>query len=177
MSQIEIKDKDKIMLDKTGGYTFHQLDDEKSLISSIDIAIVYSNYNLSVNESIMNGYLNRLSQKKFLGNIGGIKSPGGAFEVPIVCQRIIKSYYPSILLAIGCIVKGDTKHYDFLSSTVTTAISNLSLSYDVPIINGILTVEDNNQAIDRAGTKHNKGQEFADTTLDFLKILGNLSDQ
>ena len=177
MSQIEIKDKDKIMLDKTGGYTFHQLDDEKSLISSIDIAIVYSNYNLSVNESIMNGYLNRLSQKKFLGNIGGIKSPGGAFEVPIVCQRIIKSYYPSILLAIGCIVKGDTKHYDFLSSTVTTAISNLSLSYDVPIINGILTVEDNNQAIDRAGAKHNKGPRVCGYYIRPFKILSNLSDQ
>tara|TARA_B100001121_G_scaffold188170_1_gene164340 strand:- start:239 stop:772 length:534 start_codon:yes stop_codon:yes gene_type:complete len=177
MSHIEISDKDKIRLNDLGSYSYHCLDNGKPFTSALDIAIVFSNYNLSINESLMNGYLNRLTQKKFSGCIGSMKAPGGAFELPILCQRIIKSYSPSVILALGCITKGDTKHYDFLSSTVTASICNLSLTHDTPIINGILTVETESQAIDRAGTKENKGQEFADTTLDLLNALGYLSGQ
>ena len=177
MSHIEISDTDKINLDDSGSYSYHYLDNGRSFTSALDIAIVFSNYNLSINESLMNGYLNRLAEKKFTGCIGGMRAPGGAFELPILCQRVIKSYSPSIILAIGCIIKGDTKHYDFLSSTVTASICNLSLTHDTPIINGILTVETKSQAIDRAGIKENKGREYADTTLDLLNALGNLSGQ
>ena len=71
-------------------------------------------------------------------------------------------------MTIGCIIKGDTKHYDFLSSSVTNALMNLTVETKTPILNGVLTVENNSQAIERAGSKLNKGKEFANAALNIL---------
>ncbi|MDC0985495.1 6,7-dimethyl-8-ribityllumazine synthase [Gammaproteobacteria bacterium] len=142
--------------------------------SHIDIVVLYSNYNLFINQSILNGYLNELDIKKFLGKVAIINVPGGAFELPVLASRIINKYNPKVSLIIGCIVKGDTKHYDFLSQTVTNAISTLSLQKNTPILNGVLTVESDQQAIDRAGKKLNKGSEYANVTLEILEFSKKL---
>ena len=138
----------------------------------IDIIVLYSEYNLSINKSLLNGYLNALQNSKYKGTIAIIKVPGGAFELPLLTSKIISKYKPKLSLVIGCIIKGDTQHYEFLSSTVTNAIRNVSFEMNIPILNGILTVENNQQAIDRAGKKYNKGSEYAEVsikTLNFIK--------
>jgi 6,7-dimethyl-8-ribityllumazine synthase len=89
-------------------------------------------------------------------------------------SRIINKYNPKITLVIGCIVKGDTKHYDFLSTTVTNAISTLSIETGIPILNGVLTVENKQQAVDRAGAKLDKGCEYANATIQILDLLEKL---
>ena len=142
--------------------------------SHIDIIVLYSNYNFLINQSILNGYLNELNIKKFSGKVAIIKSPGGAFELPVLASKLIDKYNPKISLVIGCIVKGDTKHYDFLSHTVTNAISTLSLQKNTPVLNGVLTVESTQQAIDRAGIKFNKGSEYASVTLEILEFSKKL---
>ena len=116
----------------------------------------------------------KLDVKKFLGKVAIIKVPGGAFELPVLASGIINKYNPKISLIIGCIVKGDTKHYDFLSQTVTNAISTLSLQKNTPILNGVLTVESDQQAMDRAGKKLNKGSEYANVTLEILEFSKKL---
>mgnify|MGYP003956007925 FL=1 len=73
----------------------------------------------------------------------------------------MQKYNPDIVLAIGCIIKGDTKHNEYLASTIINALKNLSLEFTTPIINGVLTTENTQQAIDRAGKKYRKGCEFA----------------
>lgn len=172
MTQIILNDKEKIKLADNLGYEYYDLTHSTNAQrQELDIAIIFSNYNLSVNESLLNGYLNQLSERSYNGNVGSIKAPGGAFEIPYFCKKVFTTYQPRIVLALGCIIKGDTKHYDFLSSTITNAISNLSINLDIPIINGVLTVENNQQAIDRASIKTNKGKEFADTTLDMLETI------
>ena len=89
-------------------------------------------------------------------------------------SRIINKFNPKITLVIGCIVKGDTKHYDFLSTTVTNAISALSIETGIPILNGVLTVENKQQAVDRAGAKLDKGCEYANATIQILDLLEKL---
>ena len=143
-------------------------------ITNIDIIVLYSSYNLSVNESLLNGYLNELDVLKFKGKIAIVKVPGGAFELPVLSSRIINKYNPKATLVIGCIVKGDTKHYDFLSTTVTNAISTLSMESGIPILNGVLTVENKQQAVDRAGVKFDKGREYANATIEILDLLEKL---
>ncbi len=141
-----------------------------SSLKKIDIIVLYSDYNISINKSLLNGYLNSLQDSKYRGSIAIMKVPGGAFELPLLTLKIIKKYKPKICLVIGCIIKGDTKHYEFLSSTVINAIRNISFDTTTPILNGILTVENNQQAIDRAGIKMNKGSEYANVSIDILNF-------
>ena len=156
------------------GYELIDLDLNNKQITNLDIIVLYSSYNLSINESLLNGYLNELDTLKFNGKVAIVKVPGGAFELPVLSSRIINKYKPKVTLIIGCIVKGDTKHYDFLSTTVTNAISTLSMKTGIPILNGVLTVENKQQAIDRAGTKLDKGCEYANATIQIFNLLEKL---
>jgi 6,7-dimethyl-8-ribityllumazine synthase len=135
-----------------------------------DILVFYSDYNLTINQSLLCGYLNCLKSNRFEGLVGTLKVPGGAFELPLLSSKIIKKYSPKLCLVVGCIVKGETQHYEFLSSTVTNAIRNVSFENNIPILNGILTVENEQQAIDRAGKKMDKGSEFARASMDIINF-------
>ena len=152
-------------------YKLFDLNESYDSSINFEIIIVHSDYNNKLNESLLNGYLNALGTKNYQGNIAQVKIPGGAFELPLLTEKIIKKYQPQICLVIGCIVKGDTKHYDFLSTTVTNAISNLSMQTKIPILNGVLTIETIQQAVDRVGAKLNKGLEYAMVTLETLEFL------
>ena len=101
-----------------------------------------------------------------------VESPGSTTK-SIINLRNIK---PEVVIVIGCIIKGDTQHYEFLSSTVINALRNISLEANIPIVNGIITTETAQQAIDRAGTKLNKGKDFAETAVNIRKYYQNLKD-
>jgi len=150
-----------------------KLKDIKAAANSknIDILVLYSEYNLSINKSLLNGYLNSLQDNKYKGTTAVLKIPGGAFELPLLSSKLINKYRPKICLVIGCILKGDTQHYEFLSSTVINAIRNVSFDTNTIILNGILTVENNKQAIDRAGKKYNKGLEYANVSIKILNFM------
>ena len=139
--------------------------------SNFDILVSYSDYNLSINQSILNGYLNFMIERKYDGKIGILKTPGGAFELPLLSSKIIRKYKPKLCLVIGCIVKGESQHYEFLASTTINAIRNVAFENNIPVLNGVLTVESDQQAIDRAGKKLNKGAEYADASLDILNFM------
>ena len=151
--------------------TIIDLNNSKLSISNMEILVSYSDYNLSINQSILNGYLNFMIERKYDGKIGILKIPGGAFELPLLSSKIIRKYKPKLCLIIGCIVRGESQHYEFLASTTTNAIRNVSFENDIPVLNGILTVESDQQAIDRAGKKFNKGAEYADASLEILNFL------
>ena len=78
--------------------------------------------------------------------------------------KYINSY--DAFIALGCIIKGETKHYEFLAATVMNALRNISFETDTPIINGVLTTETIEQAVARAGKELNKGKDFARTAND-----------
>ena len=105
-----------------------------------------------------------------LSEIGFIEAPG-AFELPLIIKVILDKYKPEVILALGCIIKGDTNHDDYLSSSVINGLRNLNLEFEKPVINGVLTTNTEQQAIDRAGHKYKKGPEYAKTRQDLLNIL------
>lgn len=166
--------KDLIKLnDLNQSFEIIDLNNAKNVSSNkeFDIFVFYSDYNISINQSLLYGYLNCLKTNRFEGLVGILKVPGGAFELPLLTSKMIRKYKPKICLVVGCIIKGETQHYEFLSSTVTNAIRNVSFENETPILNGILTVDNEQQAIDRAGKKMNKGSEFASVSLEIMSFI------
>ena len=90
----------------------------------------------------------------------------GVFEIPVVISKFIKKY--DGFIALGCVIKGETPHFDFISKSTTDAIMKLSIDFKKPIGNGIITCLNRNQALIRS---KKKGQESAKAVLDVLKIF------
>jgi 6,7-dimethyl-8-ribityllumazine synthase len=101
----------------------------------------------------------------------------GAFEIPFT----IKSYAESnqkkadAFISLGTIIKGDTPHFDYVCKAITDGVLSLNMLLDVPVIFGVLTVNDEQQALDRAGGKHgNKGEEAAITAIKMIALNNKL---
>jgi len=140
------------------------------------ILIVKSKYNEILTNSICNGIVNELTLSNVDQNAMGLENiPGGAFEIPLATKRLISKIKPKIVIAVACIIKGDTKHYEFLSSTVINALRNVSFETNTPVINGIITTETLDQAISRVGEEYNKGKDFANTAINLLKYYSNIT--
>ena len=172
LSKQNLKDLIKLN-DLNQSFELIDLNNAKNDLSNkdFDIFVFYSDYNISINQSLLYGYLNCLKINRFEGLVGILKVPGGAFELPLLTSKIIRKYKPKVCLIVGCIIKGETQHYEFLSSTVTNAIRNVSFENETPILNGILTVDNEQQAIDRAGKKMDKGSEFASASLEIMNFI------
>mgnify|MGYP003336275612 CR=1 FL=1 len=98
----------------------------------------------------------------------------GAFELPFavrqVWEKAPRKSKPDAIIVLGCVIRGDTPHFDYVCRAVTDGVLQLNLTLPVPVIFGVLTVDDTKQAEDRAGGKHgNKGEEFALTALNMIQ--------
>lgn len=100
----------------------------------------------------------------------------GAFELPLIIQRAAKKNYDGII-ALGCVIRGETKHFDFVCSESISGTMQQSLKYEVPISLGILTTENLEQAMNRAGGKHgNKGEEAAVTLIEMINLMETIKN-
>ena len=102
----------------------------------------------------------------------------GAFEIPLIIKQTLDKYRKKnkeiYILALGCVIKGQTKHDEYISSTIINAIRNLSLEYNTLIINGRLTTLTIKQAIERAGIKQRKGKEYAEGLSVMSQLINKL---
>ena len=129
------------------------------------ILIVSSNYYLNISDNLEQGAVNLLNENNFRYDL--INAPG-CFEIPYLIKKNIKNYKGFI--ALGCIIKGDTYHFDVISNEVTRKIMDLSVDNAVPIGLGILTCYNLEQAIIRSDiNQKNKGREAALACLDLIK--------
>ena len=150
-------------------------------LSESKTIIISTSYHKEITGSMAYSFIKHLYDppsimKSYAGDIGFIEAPG-SFEVPLVAKLIIEKYKPKQILALGCIVKGDTKHDEYLSSTVINGLRNLSLEYKIPVINGILTTDTMQQAIDRAGKKYDKGRDFANSSVTMHEIINQINNE
>ena len=103
----------------------------------------------------------------------------GSFEIPLIIKQTLDKYRNKnkeiYILALGCVIKGQTRHDEYISSTIINAIRNLSLEYNIFIINGILTTLTTNQAIERAGIQQRKGKEYAEGLSVMSQLINKLS--
>jgi len=144
----------------------------KNLISISEkrIAIIVSEWNDDVTDSLYSGCLQTLLEhgaKK--GNLITQYVPG-SFELPLAAQRMAANSNFDAVICLGCIIQGETRHFEFICQAVSHAIMRVGLDNNKPVIFGVLTTDTKKQALDRAGGKYgNKGEEAAITA---IKMLG-----
>ncbi len=153
------------------------------------IGIAVSAYHIDITRSLLNACLGRLMEAGVLKcNVIVLEVPG-AFELPLGCKKLITAKhrqrhidpaYPAnrlsqvgcdAVIALGCIIQGETRHFDFIAQAVAQGCMDLSLEHSIPVAFGVLTVNSLEQAQDRTGGKYgNKGIEAADAVLAMLAV-------
>lgn len=102
----------------------------------------------------------------------------GAFEIPLVASKMAKSGKYDAVIALGAVIRGSTTHYDYVCSEVSKGIANVSLNSDIPVMFGVITTENIEQAIERAGTKAgNKGYDCALGAIEMVNLIRNIEKQ
>ncbi len=139
-------------------------------VSKKTFAIIVSEWNEEVTESLYSGaYQTLLDHGVEKENIIRKNVPG-SFELSLASQWMASDSNIDAVICLGCVIQGETKHFDFICDAVANGITNVSLKYNKPVIFGVLTPNTQQQALDRAGGKHgNKGDEAAITA---IKMLG-----
>jgi len=133
-----------------------------------NIFIVISEFNKKVTDALLDGS-KRAFNDYSSGNLSVIKVPG-AFEIPSTVKKVASKSSVDAIVTLGAVIKGETKHFDFISSECTRAIQQLTLEFDIPIIFGVLTTENAKQALDRA-TKKDKGYEVMESAFHMIKTF------
>lgn len=99
----------------------------------------------------------------------------GSFEIPLAARRLAACRQYDALICVGCLIRGQTPHFDYIAAEAAKGIAGVSLQHDLPIAFGIVTADTLEQAIDRAGGKHgNKGAEAALAAIEMVNVLSNL---
>ena len=141
-------------------------------IPSGRFAIVASRFNSMITEALSSGCLDAFLRHGIASErIDHIWVPG-SFEIPLVAKRLASSGQYVAIVTLGCIIRGETGHYDHVAGQAASGVLNASLSTGVPIIFGILTTETVEQALNRAGLKAgNKGAEAAVAAIEMANLM------
>jgi 6,7-dimethyl-8-ribityllumazine synthase len=136
-------------------------------------AIILSRFNEFIGAQLLEGALDCFNkQGVHEDNITLIKVPG-AFEIPLAAEKLAESGIYAAIICLGAIIRGGTPHFEYVAGAATTGIQRVSLKYGIPVIFGLLTTDNIEQAIERASTtKTNKGRDAAMTAIE----MGNLMD-
>lgn len=153
-------------------YIDGKLDDN----ASAKLSIVVGRFNGFVVESLLEGALDALLRHGVQGkNITIIHAPA-AFELPLVAQAQAQSGQYHAIIVLGAVIRGSTPHFDFVANESAKGLAAIALAHNIPVINGILTTDNIEQAIERAGTKAgNKGYDAAMTALEMISLLKQLT--
>lgn len=141
------------------------------------IGIIVSDWNRDITHALYQGCYDTLTKHGVADkNIRTVQVPG-TFELPTAARLMLSRSKVDVIICIGCVIKGETQHDEYINHAVANGITNLSLTSGKPIIFGVLTPNDHQQALDRAGGKHgNKGVEAAVTALRMADLHKNYKD-
>ena len=138
--------------------------------ADMKFGIVWAEWNHGITSALMQGAYDTLIKHGAKPENINTKTVPGAFELTLGAQYMAELGQVDAIICIGCVIQGDTKHFDFICDAVAKGITNLNMRYNKPFIFGELTVKTQKQAEDRTGGKHgNKGDEAAVTA---IKMLG-----
>lgn len=134
--------------------------------SLMKFGIVVSEWNQEITSALLEGALTRLKKHGVREENILVKTVPGSFELPYGARLLAEEFSPHAVICLGCVIRGETSHFDYICQGVTQGITALNLNQSIPFIFGVLTTENQQQALDRAGGKHgNKGDEAAVTAL------------
>jgi len=145
------------------------------LAQNAKFCIVASRFNSFIVDQLEGGAIDALVRHGAeRSDICLVKAPG-AFELPMVVQRVAASKKYDAIIALGAVIRGGTPHFEYVAGECVKGIATVSLQYDIPVSFGVLTVDSIEQAIERAGTKAgNKGAEAALSAIEMVSLFNNL---
>ena len=134
--------------------------------------IVVARFNEFIGSKLLSGAIDTLIRHGVEeNNIDVIWTPG-AFEIPLVAQKAAQSKKYAAIITLGAVIKGSTSHYDYVCAEVSKGVASVSLNTSVPVIFGVLTCDNLEQAIERAGTKAgNKGSDAAKSAIEMANVM------
>jgi 6,7-dimethyl-8-ribityllumazine synthase len=141
------------------------------------IAVITTTWNEIITEKLLAGSYQALSKKGVSEENITTLVVDGAYELPLACNSLAKTGNFDGIVALGCVIRGETPHFDFVAGDCSRGITDTMLETGVPIGFGLLTTDDSDQAFARAGgNKGNKGYEAAETTLNMISVLQQINE-
>ena len=135
-------------------------------------AVVVSRFNEFISNKLLGGALDALSRHGVTEQEIMIAWTPGAFEIPIVAQKMAKSKKFDAVIALGAVIRGGTPHFDYVANEVSKGVAHVALATGVPVLFGVLTTDTIEQAIERAGTKAgNKGYDAAVAAIEMVNLM------
>lgn len=144
----------------------------KLIAERLRIGIVVSRWNSFITERMLSGALDALVRHGANEDDIEVARVPGTWETPMAAQRMARSARFDAIACVGCLIRGATPHFEYLAAEVTKGLAQISLDTGVPVTYGIITVENLEQAIERAGSKAgNKGAEAAMAAIEMANLL------
>ncbi|MFQ5720941.1 MAG: 6,7-dimethyl-8-ribityllumazine synthase [Candidatus Aminicenantales bacterium] len=138
----------------------------------LKIGLIVSRFNQFISDRLLEGALDALQKLGAEDKDLSVYKVPGSFEVPLMAKKLAQTGKVEGLICLGTLIRGDTPHFDFLSAEVTKGLAQISVEEGIPIAFGILTVENIEQGIERAGTKAgNKGYEAALSLVETISLI------
>ena len=146
---------------------------EGKLVSKdIRVGIVAARFNEFITSKLLGGALDALKRHDVEEENIEIAWVPGAFEIPLIASKMAKSKKYDAIICLGAVIRGNTTHYDYVCSEVSKGIAHVSLNSDIPVMFGVVTTENIEQAIERAGTKAgNKGFDCAVGAIEMVNLI------
>ena len=149
----------------------------KITADNIKIGIVAARFNEFIVSKLLSGALDCLKRHDVDDNNIDVAWVPGAFEIPLIAQKMAKSQKYDAVICLGVVIRGSTSHYDYVCNEVSKGAAQTALNTGVPVLFGVLTTENIEQAIERAGTKSgNKGFDCALSALEMVSLIKNLKE-
>ncbi len=142
------------------------------LKNNFNIAVITSRFNEPVTTRLTQSAIKRLKDLNFSEDqITTIEVPG-AIEIPLIAKQLANTRSYEAIICLGCVIRGETSHYDYVCEQVSQGCQRVSLDHNIPVIFGILTTETGEQALDRAGGEHSdKGIESVDSAVEMVALM------
>ena len=146
-----------------------------SPVNSFPVAIVVGVFNQKITNALQEGVVSQLLKRGLNKKDILVCEVPGAIEIPLIAKRLAMSGKVKSIITLGSVIRGDTSHYDLVCNMASQGCMQVSLEYNIPVIFGLLTTENEEQAWDRLGGKHgHKGRELADAAISMHQLLNQL---
>jgi 6,7-dimethyl-8-ribityllumazine synthase len=141
-------------------------------MNDMKLAIIVSRFNEKITQGLLEGALARLQELNFSEEAYQVFEVPGAVEIPITAQRLAQSKRFDAIVTLGAVIQGETRHFDYVCDQVSQGCQQVSLKYDLPVIFGVLTTDNGEQALARiGGAKGNKGRDAVDCAVEMVQLL------
>ena len=143
--------------------------------SGMRIGIIVSQWNAAITDKLLAGACQTLAKHGVAPDNRPVFYVPGSFELPYAAQQVAKYGGMDAIIVLGCVIKGETSHFNYVCKGVTEGVTQLNVTQDIPVIFGVLTTDNRQQAEDRAGGKFgNKGEESAISAIKMIDFICRL---